>query len=133
MNVFLVALKYHETFVTLMQTFSTHRIKHARIIKQGLGLSSVLHVFILMVSALDKAKRALVSLLKKLAAKYGCAVEVDRDLRMKRPALGKTAFKVRVRAVLRTKKTQLKAAQFARNMLKVCKEVKAKKGAASGC
>ena len=32
-----------------------------------------------MVSALDKAKRALVPLMQKLAAKYGCAVGVGRD------------------------------------------------------
>ena len=56
-----------------------------------------------------------------------------KDLRMKRPALGKTAYRARVRSVLRAKRTQAIASRFADNLYKVCKMVKAKRGAASGC
>ena len=56
-----------------------------------------------------------------------------KDLNMKRPAPGKTAFKARVRSILRAKKTQKVAGRFAGNLLKVCNEVIKKNGAASRC
>ena len=53
------------------------------------------------------------------------------DLRAGRPALGKMAFKVRVRALLKTKKAQNAAKSQWVSLKKVCKEVVRKKGAAS--
>ena len=53
------------------------------------------------------------------------------DWNAKRPPLGKTAYKARLRAVLRSKKTQSVAARIAAGLLNVCKEVQRKKGAAS--
>jgi hypothetical protein len=55
------------------------------------------------------------------------------DLRLKRPPLGKTAYKQRVRSVLRSKKAQSVAKAKFRNFKKVCQTVWKKKGAASGC
>ena len=53
------------------------------------------------------------------------------DLRRGRPALGKMAFKARVRALLRSQRAQAVAkAKFAA-LSKVCREVVRKKGAAS--
>ena len=54
-----------------------------------------------------------------------------KDLQEKRPALNKTAFRARVRTVLRAKKTQRAASRFTLGLFNVCKEVKAKRGAAS--
>ena len=54
-----------------------------------------------------------------------------KDLQEKRPVLSRTAFKARVRAVLRAKKTQRVAGRIASGLFSVCKEVKAKRGAAS--
>ena len=53
------------------------------------------------------------------------------DLRLKRPVLGKMACLRRVRAVLKTKKSQNMAKRFASSLKKTCVEVVAKKGAAS--
>ena len=49
-----------------------------------------------------------------------------------RPALGKTAYRQRVRRVLATKKMQKTAANCARSFRKVCKVVVEKKGRATG-
>ena len=51
------------------------------------------------------------------------------DLRAGRPALGKTAFKARARAVCRSQHAQHVAAACALGLRKVCLEVVAKKGA----
>ena len=56
-----------------------------------------------------------------------------QDMKMGRPALGKTAYKARVRSIFRAKRTQQVAARFAGNLLKVCREVAKKKGAAARC
>ena len=53
------------------------------------------------------------------------------DLRMNRPPLGKTAYRQRVRSVLRTRKAQRVAAQKFSGFKGVCKEVVLKNGAAS--
>ena len=53
------------------------------------------------------------------------------DFQNKKPVLGKIAFKARVRNLLKTKKTQAIAGRFARDLVKVCKEVKKKGGAAA--
>ena len=53
------------------------------------------------------------------------------DYRSRRPALGKTAYRQRVRNVLRTKKAQDVAKAKWSNFKKVCREVYSKKGAAS--
>ena len=50
-------------------------------------------------------------------------------MKAKRPVLGKTAYKARVRALLKTRKANLKAAAFARGFRRVCQEVLRKKGA----
>ena len=52
------------------------------------------------------------------------------DLRCRRPALGKTATKARVRALLRTKKAQQVAGRIFMTLKAKCKEVIQKKGAA---
>ena len=54
-----------------------------------------------------------------------------KDLQEKRAVLSKAAFRARVRAILRARKTQRAAARFASGLLGVCSEVKAKRGAAS--
>ena len=54
-----------------------------------------------------------------------------QDWNAKRPPLGRTAYRDRLRAVLRSKKTQGVAGRIAAGLLKVCKEVVKKKGAAS--
>ena len=54
-----------------------------------------------------------------------------KDLQENRPVLSKTAFRARVRAVLRAQRTQCAAKRFAHGLIKVCKEVKAKRGAVS--
>ena len=48
-----------------------------------------------------------------------------------RAVLGKMAYKARIRSILKTKKAQQVAAAHAASLRKVCKEVVAKKGAAS--
>ena len=50
----------------------------------------------------------------------------------KNAALGKMAYKERVRAVCRSKKAQTVASNHARSLRKVCAAVVKKKGAASG-
>ena len=50
------------------------------------------------------------------------------DLQKKRAPLGQTAFKARVRSVLRAKKTQTVAGNFAKDLLRVCRAVKKAKG-----
>ena len=55
-----------------------------------------------------------------------------RDAVAKRPVLGKTAYRARVRAVCKSARAQQKAANIANGLKKVCKIVLAKKGAASG-
>ena len=52
------------------------------------------------------------------------------DLQKKRKPLGKTAYRQRVRAVLRQKKTQEVAKRFAGDMVRVCKAVVKAKGRA---
>lgn len=54
------------------------------------------------------------------------------DLRKKRPPVGKTAFKARVRAVVNSKKAKLVAKNYVRGLWNTCKLVLKKKGAASG-
>ena len=56
-----------------------------------------------------------------------------QDLRLKRPALGKTAYKVRARSVLRAKKTQNIAANYFMKLTSVCKLVIKSKGEAIKC
>ena len=53
------------------------------------------------------------------------------DLHHKRPRLGKTAYKARVRAVCKTMKSQQVAAACFKGLQKVCREVVQKKGAAA--
>ena len=53
------------------------------------------------------------------------------DLRMKRPALGRTAYKQRVKNVLRSRQAQHVAKQRFGGFKGVCKEVVLKQGAAS--
>ena len=48
-----------------------------------------------------------------------------KDLQEKRPPLSKTAFRARVRTVLRSQKAHRAASKFARGLLNVCKEAKA--------
>ena len=48
-----------------------------------------------------------------------------------RAVLGKMAYKHRIRSIIKTKKAQQVAAAHAASLRKVCKEVVAKKGAAS--
>ena len=55
-----------------------------------------------------------------------------QDLVAKRPALGKMAYKIRVRGILRSRKAQEVAMRQAKTLQKVCKIVVKKKGAASG-
>ena len=52
-----------------------------------------------------------------------------QDLHQKRPRLGKTAYKARVRAVCKSAKSQRVAAACFRGLRKVCREVVRKKGA----
>ena len=54
-----------------------------------------------------------------------------QDWNAKRPPLGRTAYRARLRAFLRSEKTQGVAGRIAAGLLKVCKEVVKKKGAAS--
>ena len=53
-------------------------------------------------------------------------------LREGRPVLGKIAYRLRVKAVLRSPKSQQVASRCAGTLKKVCKAVVAKKGAHSG-
>ena len=53
------------------------------------------------------------------------------DLKSGRGALGKTAYKARIRLVLRRKETQKVAARFSTQLYSACKEVIKKKGAAT--
>ena len=55
-----------------------------------------------------------------------------KDLREGRPVLGKIAYRLRVKAVLRSPKSQQVASRCAGALKKVCKAVVAKKGAHSG-
>ncbi len=50
------------------------------------------------------------------------------DLSKKRKALGKTAYKQRLRAVLKQGKTQAVAKRFASDMMRVCKAIVKAKG-----
>ena len=54
-----------------------------------------------------------------------------QDVHAKKAALTKDAYKNRVRNLLKTKGTQSIAARFATDLIKVCKEVKKKGGAAA--
>ena len=56
-----------------------------------------------------------------------------KDAVAKRPVLGKTAYKARVRRVCQTKAAQVVAANCARSLKKVCKIILKNEGAASGC
>ena len=55
----------------------------------------------------------------------------DDDLRRGRPPLGKKEYKQRVRRVCRSRRAQQVAAACASGLHKVCREVIAKKGAAT--
>ena len=117
-----------------------------------------------MVSAIDRANRLLVCLLKSLATTYGVVFYQTKhikllhipakspdlnpiemywswlgtqlrrkdlaDLRQGRPALGKSAYRVRVKAFLKTKKAQTVAKSIFATLKKKCQEVIDKKGAA---
>ena len=52
-----------------------------------------------------------------------------QDLKAKRPALGRLAYRARIRQVCATQRSQRAARSFARNLRAVCKEVVLKKGA----
>ena len=54
------------------------------------------------------------------------------DALHKRPALGKAEYKARVQRLLKTKKAQAVAANFAQSLRKVCRTIVKKGGAASG-
>ena len=54
-----------------------------------------------------------------------------RDLKSGRGVLGKTAYKARIRSVLRKKGTQKVASRFSAQLYSACQEVIKKKGAAS--
>ena len=51
-----------------------------------------------------------------------------KDAVAKRPVLGKTAYKARVRAVCRSKKAQAVAASQSKILKRVCKAIVAKRG-----
>ena len=53
------------------------------------------------------------------------------DPRAKRPAIGKAAYKVRVRNLMKTKKANSVATSHAMSLRKMCLEVIKKKGAAA--
>jgi hypothetical protein len=55
-----------------------------------------------------------------------------QDLNQKRPVLGKTAYRVRVRSVLRSRKAETVGANIVRGYRKVCQKVVQNKGAHSG-
>ena len=99
-----------------------------------------------MVTTVDRAKRTLVSLLKSLAAVYHVVLSLTREsteqevrsacrkLSRKvhgRPVVGKTASRIRVKAILRSRKAQNVAKAKFNRLKKVCQEVFRKKGAAS--
>ena len=54
------------------------------------------------------------------------------DLKQKRPVLGKTAYRQRVRSILRTRKAEIAAGNMARGLREVCRRVVKNKGAHSG-
>ena len=54
-----------------------------------------------------------------------------KDLRARRPPLGRAAYVARVRAVNRSQRAQRVAGNCARGLLNVCREVKLNGGAAS--
>ena len=58
-------------------------------------------------------------------------VRIRADLKAKRPAFTKAAYRARVQAICRTKHAQKVAKNFAKVFRKVCEEVVAKQGAAS--
>ena len=51
------------------------------------------------------------------------------DLQARRPVLSPTAYKARVRGIMRAKMASTKAAKFAGDVRRVCKAVDSKKGA----
>ena len=53
-------------------------------------------------------------------------------MNQKRPVLGKSAYRVRVRSVLRSRKAQTVAGNIVKGYRKVCQKVVAVKGAHSG-
>ena len=53
------------------------------------------------------------------------------DLKAGRPVPGKTAYRQRVRNILRSARAQIVAGNFAKGLYNVCKEVERKEGAAS--
>ena len=53
------------------------------------------------------------------------------DLRAGRPVVGKTAYKARVRQLMKTKRAQGVASRVVKGFRKTCKEVLRKKGAAA--
>ena len=77
-------------------------------------------------SAVQRSKRALVSLLKKIANKHSLDLDLSR-----RPPLSKEAYLARVKSVLRSKKAQAVAKAKFNAFRNVCREVVKKKGAAS--
>ncbi len=86
-------------------------------------------------SAIDLAKRALVSLLRALAAALRRRADLEEGRARqgdKRPALGKTAWTVRRKRLLKTQKAQAVAKRKFQNFKKVCKVVYQRKGAHSG-
>ena len=54
-----------------------------------------------------------------------------QDLQARKPALSKEAYKTRIRNLLKTQRTQRIAARFATDLIKVCREVNKKGGAAA--
>ena len=87
--------------------------------------------------ALDKLKRALVALIVSMARAYNCGVDIkressDEEVRSAYRRLSRHVHPDRAgRTVLRAQRTQHAASRFALGLFNVCKEVKAKKGAAS--
>ena len=53
------------------------------------------------------------------------------DLRQTRRSLGKTAYNMRVKGVIKSQKAQTVAGNFARRLRKACKQVKDRGGAAA--
>ena len=101
-----------------------------------------------MVSAIEKAKRALVAIILHLAGIYGCRINVTRDateaevarayrtlsrrvhpdrgglddLCKKRMPLGKTAYKQRIRAIMRSAQAQKVASNIFASFRKTCQK-----------
>ena len=112
-----------------------------------------------MVSNLARAKRSLVALIRSLAARYQCCVDITRDSSdlyigkayrilsrkfvasqrasptrpsKKTPVLGKMAYRRRARAVLKSSEAQQVAKNITKGFKKVCQKVVAKDGGHSG-